>query len=105
MNYTSGDPMQEIVVMNAEPTPKAIKHIQAKVAKSECLCCSNIALKRGLCHQCYYKWRTIRAKLSSASKRAAYDSRLIRLGRLLVEQGVRRFKKTSVFSSVADELE
>lgn len=96
--------MQEIVVMAAEPTPKAKKHIAAKVKSGKCLCCDKPALKRGLCHQCYYLWRTTRRGLGSAAKRAAYDSKLIRIGRLLAAQAVRAFKSESVFSKAADEV-
>lgn len=95
----------EIVVMQSEPTPKAKKHILAKVQSGKCLCCDKPALKRGLCYQCYYVWRNTRRALPTAAKRAAYDSKLIRIGRLLAAQAVRAFKsKGSVFSKAAEEV-
>jgi hypothetical protein len=95
---------REIVVMQAEPTPKAKKHIAARVAAGKCLCCENPALKRGLCYQCYYKWRNARNTLGTAAKKAAFDSKLIRLGKLLHQQAVRAFKACNVFASAAEEL-
>lgn len=96
--------IEEIVVMSALPTPKARKHILQRVAVSQCLCCPNPMLKRGLCYQCYYKWRIRRMGLPGATKKAAYDSKLIRCGRLLSQQSIREFKNQSVFDDVASEV-
>lgn len=96
--------MIEIVVMQAQPTPKAKKHIQAKVEAGKCLCCARPSLKRGLCYQCYYLWRTTRNGLGSAAKRATFDSKLIRIGRLLAPQAVRGYKSRNVFSQAAEDV-
>jgi hypothetical protein len=94
----------EIVVMQANPTPKARKHIQVKVDKKQCLCCEKPSLKRGLCYQCYYDWSKTRKSLGSATKRAAFDAKLIRAGKLLKEQAIREFKNKSVFDVAAAEI-
>lgn len=96
---------EEIVVMSANPTPKAKKHVSARVAKGLCLCCESPSLKRGLCYRCYYAWITCRKKLPNATKRAAYDSRLIRCGKLLASQAIRAIRDRSVFGQASKEVE
>lgn len=90
--------------MSAEPNSKAKKHIAECVSAGKCLCCEERALKRGLCHKCYYKWNLNRSKLTSDAKRAEYDSKLIRIGKLLHPQAVRAYKAKDAFSSIADEV-
>lgn len=96
--------MEEIIVMSANPTPRAHKHIATRVANGQCLCCENLHLKRGLCHRCYYAWMVNRRKLESATKRAAYDARLIRAGKLLAPQAVRAIKDQSVFGQASRDI-
>lgn len=96
--------MEEIIVMAANPTPKAGKHIAARVAAGQCLCCDKPLLKRGLCHRCYYAWMVNRRKLDSATKRAAYDARLIRAGKLLAPQAVRAIKDQTVFGQASRDI-
>lgn len=96
--------IREIFIMSAEPNSKARKHITECVAASKCLCCEEKALKRGLCHRCYYKWDQNRKKLGSDAKRAEYDAKLIRIGMLLHPQAVRGYKAKNAFSSIADEV-
>lgn len=94
----------EIIVMQAEPTAKAKRHIQARVDAGLCLCCDRQSLKRGLCSRCYHAWTRARSMLANAVQRATFDSTLIRDGKLLKEQAVRDFKNHSVFSDVAAKL-
>jgi len=95
---------EEIIVMAANPTPKATKHIAERVGKGQCLCCDKKALKRGLCYQCYYSWMTNRKKLANATKRAAYDAKLIRAGKLLAAQAVRALRDHSIFNQASKEV-
>jgi hypothetical protein len=104
LKHQSKTVFSEIIVMAAQPTPKAKRHIQDRVEKEQCLCCEKKSLKRGLCYQCYYKWRTTRNSLPSATKRAAFDSKLIRTGKLLRAQAVREYKTEDVFSKAASEV-
>jgi len=90
--------------MQAHPTTKARKHIQERVDKKQCLCCPKPSLKRGLCHQCYYVWRKERQTLPDAAKKAAYDAKLIRMGRLLKGWAVCDYKSKSVFAAAAAEI-
>ncbi len=94
----------EIFIMLAKPSSKARKHIETCVADGKCLCCERKALKRGLCYKCYYLWNQNRQRLGSAAKKAEYDSKLIRLGKLLPAQAVRNYKAKDAFSSAADEV-
>lgn len=96
--------LEEIIVMSAIPSSKASKHIAERVSKKQCLCCDKPLLKRGLCHQCYYKWMTNRRKLPSAVKRASYDAKLIRCGKLLAAQAVREVRDRSVFGQASKEV-
>lgn len=96
--------MREILIMAAEPSAKAKQHISLRVKAGQCLCCESKALKRGLCSRCYYKWRTERSRLTTNALRAAFDSKLIRIGKLLIPQDARKFKASDVFSSVASEV-
>ena len=93
--------MREIVVMAAEAIGKFKKKVQERVSSGKCLCCEKPALKRGLCYQCYYKWRTVRVTLGSASKQASFDAKLIRIGKLLHPQAVRDIKSRNIFAEVA----
>jgi hypothetical protein len=94
----------EIVVMDAKPTPKAAKHVAECVAKNECVCgCGKPILKRGLAANCYYAWRQGRAKQATKKDKAVYDAKLIRMGRLLCEQAIRSLKRKTVFDRVAEE--
>ena len=95
--------MREIVVMAAEAVGKAKKLVQERVSAGKCLCCSNPALKRGLCYQCYYKWRVARATLGNATAQAAFDAKLIRIGKLLHPQAVRGLKIENVFAALASK--
>jgi hypothetical protein len=97
--------MNEIIVMATQVSGKTKTLVIERVKAGKCLCCDNPSLKRGLCHQCYYKWRTFRASIGSAAKRGGYDARLIRSGKLLEPQAVRAMKTNSVFSKVASEME
>jgi len=97
--------LEQMIVMPASPTPKARKRIAERVNASRCLCCERQPLKRGLCHRCYYKWRTTRQALASAEKRAAYDALLITSGRLLHSQAVRSLRSQTVFDQVAAEVD
>lgn len=94
----------EIVVMSATPTPKASRHVAERVTKGQCVCCERPQLKRGLCHKCYYAWMVNRRKLDSAAKRASYDAKLIRMGKLLAPQAVRAIRDRSVFGRTSREV-
>lgn len=96
--------LNEIIVMSAIPTPKAKRHIEERVRKDQCLCCEKKSLKRGLCYLCYYQWRSMRNGLPNATKRAAYDAKLIRTGRLLKSQAVREIKARNEFTKAAQEF-
>lgn len=98
--------MVSLIAMDVTPTPKAKKHIQEKVSAGKCLCCDKPLLKRGLCYQCYYKWRRVRSELQTKTKQAEFDAKLIRIGRLLGTQDVRNYKedRSSVFESTAKGL-
>lgn len=99
--------MVSLIAMDVTPAPKAKKHIQERVNAGKCLCCNNDSLKRGLCHQCYYKWRRVRALIGTKTKQVEYDAKLIRMGRLLAAQDVRNYKsdRATVFESTAKSLE
>jgi hypothetical protein len=94
----------EIVVMSATPTPKAARHVAERVSKGQCLCCDEPAIKRGLGQSCYYAWMANRRKLNTPTKRAAYDAKLIRIGRLLAPQAVRSIRDRSVFGRTSSEV-
>ena len=97
--------MQEIFFMAINIGAKAKRYVEERVKAGKCLCCENPALKRGLCHQCYYKWRSLRLAIGSQAKRASYDARLIRAGKLLAPQAVREIRASSPFSQAAAEVE
>lgn len=99
---------QEIVTVDAKPTAKALDHIRARLAKGECIGCKanpGKAKRRGLCDPCYEAWRSARIRLATPRLQAAFDARLIRMGRLLMAQGVRVFNGVrSVFQELAEEV-
>lgn len=95
----------EIIVMDAKPSAKAMTHIMACVKENKCLCgCGKPMLKLGLAQNCYYRWRSLRMKLATKAKRAAYDAKLIRIGRLLPGSMIVQLRRRSVFDSVASEI-
>ncbi len=94
----------EVIVIDARPSSKAARHIADCVAKNECICgCGRPILKRGLAANCYYAWRRARARLRTTKDQAAFDARLIRIGRLLAEQCIRSLRRKTVFDRVAEE--
>jgi hypothetical protein len=100
---------RELVVMDANPTPKARKWIATCVAEKTCVCgCGQVEttlpFKRGLAPSCYYEWRTTRAALGNETKRVAFDCSLIRRGKLLIAQASRKLKSESVFTKAAAEV-
>jgi len=94
----------KIVVMDAKPTSKALKHIEQCVAANVCLCgCGQPATRRGLAQRCYYAWWSNKAKLDAVAA-AEYDARLIRTGRLLAAGRVRQHRRVTLFSKTAREV-
>lgn len=95
----------EIVILDAKPTPKAERHIQQCVDENVCLCgCGQPMLKRGLAANCYYAWKQEMNALPTKSARAKYCAALIKRGRLLAEQAIRKYRKKNIFSRVAKEV-
>jgi hypothetical protein len=95
----------KIVVMDAKPGRKAANWVLKCVTAGVCVCgCGAKQFKRGLAQNCYYAWRSTRERLGSAEKQAAYDSKLIRGGRLLVAGGAHQLKRQTVFSQAAAEV-
>lgn len=90
--------------METELTDKVRQQVQACVEQGKCLCCDRPALKRGLCHQCYYQWRSRREGLGTDEERARYDESLTQKGKLLVPQAVRALRSSSVFDDTAREV-
>lgn len=95
---------QMIFVMDAKPTPKAMKRIAECVESNKCLCgCGRPMWKRGLARVCYYAWWKNRLAIPTEKARTAYDAGLIRRGLLLMQQGIRKFKDKSVFAKAAKD--
>lgn len=96
---------KKIVVMDAQPSRKAKKWVRKCVDANVCLCgCGLEPLKRGLAQNCYYAWYSARSSLGDAEKQAAYDSRLIREGRLLNAGEGRKLRNPTVFSKAAADV-
>lgn len=96
----------EVFYMAASPTPRARKHVAECVAKRVCLCgCGLPSKKRGLSEKCYNAFVYLKRKLGSKQKEAAYETNLIRSGRLLPSHAICSMtKKESVFSRAAEEV-
>jgi hypothetical protein len=99
--------MYEIVVMDTKRSRKTQTYVEECVRQKACLCgkCGSPVWKRGLSRHCYYLWMINRAEHRSAVARAKYDSELMKRGRLLAPQEVRRLQRCDVFTEVAKETE
>lgn len=85
---------QVVVVMDAQPGPKAIRRIEEYARQNKCLCgCGRPMWRRGLSRVCYYDWENDLAQLPDEAARATYNAKLIRTGRLLVQWWIRKFKR------------
>lgn len=96
--------ISEIVIMVAQTSAKMKPVVKERIIKQKCLCCDSSLLKRGLCFKCYYKWRKARAALGSEAKRATFDAKLIKAGKLLAPQAVRALKTEDLFQSAAKQV-
>lgn len=97
---------EEIFIVDAQPTPKAQKHIDECMGQGVCLCgCGRPAKRRGLADPCYYTFN--RAFNSMPPKQAKkYEASLMRRGLILANGLARRIKRRleSVFVKAADEI-
>jgi len=93
---------QLIMVLDLRTATKIKKRVNDCVSKDICLACSEKKekLRRGLCTKCYTQWKTERAKMSDRAA-VLFDSRLIRCGKLLATQSVRRIKSLNIFRKMA----
>lgn len=95
---------EEIFVVDATPTTKAKRHIDACISKGVCLCgCGKPAVRRGLANPCYYAFYR---ELGAMGKRAAarYLARLIRDGHVLASGEINKLKRRdNIFARAATE--
>lgn len=101
-----------IVVIDAERTKAAEKHVKERLANGECIACKATAedpvrkhKKRGLCDRCHARWLRNRARLSNRQKRASYDALLIREGQLLHEHEISALTANDVFANASAAIE
>ena len=98
---------QLIMVLDLSASSKVKKLVSERVNAGLCLGettdgknCECKARTRGLCEKCHYRWRMARLRMNE-SDAAVYDSKLIRLGRLLSANGAKQYKNKSVFKRLA----
>lgn len=98
---------QLIMVLDLSASSKVKKLVSERVNAGLCLGettegkpCECKARTRGLCEKCHYRWRMARLRMNE-SNAAVYDSKLIRLGRLLSVNGAKQYKNKSVFKRLA----
>lgn len=90
-----------VVVEIQKAAPKIQKRVNEAVQVGTCLECRERSMeKRGLCSRCYQRWYLVRVRLAP-SRQASFDARLIRLGKLLPQQGARRIKQNNSFAIAA----
>lgn len=99
---------QLVMVLNLQANNKVKKRVGERVNAGLCLgetvsgkqCDCKGRLIRGLCNTCHYRWRMVRLRMNE-SDAAIYDSKLIRLGRLLTANGAKEYRNKSVFGRLA----
>ncbi len=98
---------QLIMVLDLRASNKAKSRVSERINSGVCLgenCdgsqCNEPIKARGLCSKCHYKWRAVRMRMSETNA-AVYDSKLIRLGRLLSPHGAKEYKNKSAFGRLA----
>jgi hypothetical protein len=93
---------QLIMVLDLRTPAKVTKKVNECVKNGQCLACSEKrnGLRRGLCTKCYTQWKTERTKMSDRQA-LLFDSRLIRIGKLLAVQTVRKIKSLNIFRKMA----
>ena len=97
-----------VVALNLKATNRVVSRVSERVRENICIGltpsgseCTCKAVKRGLCGKCYGRWWITRLGLGDDTKRAVYDSSLIRSGRLLSRNGAKTYKDRSVFTLAA----
>lgn len=96
-----------VMVLSLSASNKVKKLVGERVNAGLCLGetsegkpCECKARTRGLCEKCHYRWRMVRLRMNE-SDAAVYDSKLIRLGRLLSVNGAKHYRNKSVFKRMA----
>jgi hypothetical protein len=83
---------------------KANRKISGKVLERvksrKCLNCENPAKRRGLCNQCYLKFRNKKAGLESTADRLAFEMNCVQAGKILAVGKVRELRTPNPFSDV-----
>lgn len=105
-----------LLIMDSQPTKAVQKVVVEKDGNHICLNCDKQCKagseapdgrSRGLClgiGGCYHKYTGRRAKIQDPQKRAEYDARLQRIGKLLESKQGQRPDTRSIFDDIAEEV-
>ena len=111
-SYLSGalqmDPTKELImVLDCRAGARVRGRVTDRVERSVCLgtddagCeCEKPASRRGLCNNCYYRFRATMLAMS-LQEQALYAARLIRSGRLLSPNEAKIYRSKSIFRKLA----
>ena len=98
---------QLIMVLECRVSNKARARVEQRIADGICVGqredgseCASKARCRGLCSHCERVWRNTRVRMAEQDA-VAYDSRLIRAGRLLKPLETRVYMNKSVYKKLA----
>lgn len=103
--FIEGSPVFEsIVVIEITRSAKAKRHIAESVSRNVCCNCGGGAIwKNGICRKCHYKIGKLVLELPR-DKRGPFRSRLLRSGRMLQPQEIRKWKYRDVLDQIAEEM-
>lgn len=94
---------QLMMILDMRASTKVKAHVNKCVEAGVCVACERAdgkPFRRGLCGKCYSQWIKERSKLDQRAA-ALFDCRLIRVGRLLASQSIRRIRSTNIFKKLA----
>jgi hypothetical protein len=102
------DPTKELImVLDCRAGARVRGRVTDRVERSVCLgtddagCeCEKPASRRGLCNNCYYRFRATMLAMS-LQEQALYAARLIRSGRLLSPNEAKIYRSKSIFRKLA----
>jgi len=98
--------MDQMIVIEVNRTKATIRKVMQKVRRNECLNCSSVMHKRGLCIKCASSFEYRLKKMSGKSAKKRYEASLIESGLLLNPQEIRDLKVVNdPFVSAAIDIE
>lgn len=96
-----------VVVVSAKRTEKGQQHVDARLAKNECIMCEVVPFGKpqalGICRRCRHQFLSELLAMDEVEQ-GEFRARLIRSGRILRPYEILRIRRRSLIQSLADRV-